>query len=185
MLRQLATFVSSNLVRHGEPSRWVSPSATTVCGWTRSLSSSPSRLPRVESNHDNDDGVPRIVIESQDGRKFSVLDSRQLPKLKPAIVRRRLDRLKTYVGTEKNIRHSPWRLNLICQMIAGLPVQEAVRQLTFCEKTRAPLVKKVLKNTVHQAQQKDGLKPSQLEVAECFATKGTPLKRIKPMARGR
>jgi hypothetical protein len=26
---------------------------------------------------------------------------------------------------------------------------------------------------------------SQLEVAECFSTKGTPLKRIKPMARGR
>ena len=39
--------------------------------------------------------------------------------------------------------------------------------------------------TANFADIRHGLQPSQLEVAECFVTKGTPLKRIKPMARGR
>ena len=107
------------------------------------------------------------------------------PKLKPRIVKRRLDKMKTYEGSEKNIRHSPWRLNLIAGLVRGLPLLEAITQLEFCRKTRAPLVQKVLKRTGNLADIRDGLQYSQLEVAECFVTKGTPLKRIKPMGRGR
>ena len=185
MLRQLASFVSSNIVRHREATTRLAGNPLSHWNLTRPLATSASRRAQTYVGEELDDGVPRVMIESEDGRKFAVLDSRLLPKLKPSIVKRRIGRLKTYVGKQQNIRHSPWRLNLICQMIAGLPVEEAFRQLTFCEKSRAPLVSKVLKNTVVSAKYKDGLVPSQLEVAECFATKGTPLKRIKPMARGR
>jgi large subunit ribosomal protein L22 len=93
--------------------------------------------------------------------------------------------MRTYEGGEKNIRHSPWRLNLICQLVAGLPLTEAMTQLEFCQKSKAPLVQKVLKRISNLADIRDGLQPSQLEVAECFATKGSPLKRVKPMGRGR
>lgn len=190
MLRQLASSITTNIVRH-TTRRWAAANSTTTHHWTssscRPLGTSASRLAQNYINNDSneDDGIPRVLIETDDGRKFAVLDSRMLPNLKPSIVKRRIQRLKTYVGRQQNIRHSPWRLNLICQMIAGLPVEEASRQLQFCEKSRAPLVGKVLKNTLASAKYKDGLLPSQLEVAECFATKGTPLKRAKPMARGR
>jgi large subunit ribosomal protein L22 len=93
--------------------------------------------------------------------------------------------MRTYEGGERNIRHSPWRLNLVCQLAAGSPLQEALTQLEFCKKKMAPVVQKVLRKVADEADEKDGLQPSQLEVAECFATKGTPLKRMKIMGRGR
>lgn len=179
MLRQFATFVSSNLVRHQEATR---SKSSAIYRWIRPLSSAS---PKFDKSKKDEDGVPRIEIETPDGRKFSLLDSRRLPKLKPSIVRRRLNRLKIFSGKERDIRHSPWRLNLICEMITGLPVPEAFLQLQFCEKSRAPLVAKVLKRVVLEAEKESNLQPSQLEVAECFSTKGTHLKRIKPMGRGR
>lgn len=112
-------------------------------------------------------------------------DMRPHPKLKPSLVAKRLGKMRTYVGQEKNIRHSPWRLNLVCQLAAKLTLSEALTQLDFCRKSKAPLVRKVLKRTSNLADIRDGLQITQLEVAECFATKGVPLKRIKTMGRGR
>jgi large subunit ribosomal protein L22 len=93
--------------------------------------------------------------------------------------------MRIFDGAEKNIRHSPWRLNLVCQLVAGLPFQEAMTQLDFCKKSKAPLVQKMLQRTANLADIRHGLQPSQLEIAECFATRGTPLKRVKTMGRGR
>jgi large subunit ribosomal protein L22 len=126
-----------------------------------------------------------LLITSPDGTKHVMFDLRPHPPLKPSIVQRRLKRCRTYPGRERDIRHSPWRLNLIAQFAAGLPVQEALTQLEFCRKSRAALVQKVIKRTANVAHMRDGLCQSQLEVAECFATKGTPLKRNIPMGRGR
>lgn len=137
---------------------------------SRSLSSQPSYI------------SPQVV-ETEDGRQFAAFQKN--PKLKPSIVNRRLKKMRTYEGKEKDIRHSPWRLNLVCQLAAGLPLQEALTQLEFCKKGKAPLVQKVLRRTANLADIRDGLQPSQLEVAECFATKGRHLKRIKIMGRGR
>ena len=106
-------------------------------------------------------------------------------KVKPFIIKRRIKQLRTYIGDEKNIRHSPWRMNLVCQFAAGLTVPEALKQLMFCQKRMAPLVAKVIRDTANAADRQDGLQPSQLEVAECFSTHGTHLKRLKIMGRGR
>jgi large subunit ribosomal protein L22 len=127
-----------------------------------------------------------MLTDPASGKTYGMLmDTRKLPKLKPYIVKRRLARMKTYVGTEKGIRQSPWKLNLICQLAAGLTLEEALTQLQFCDKKNADLVAKVLKRTSNLSDIKDGLQMSQLEVAECFATKGMMLKRIKLMGRGR
>lgn len=126
------------------------------------------------------------IVQSPDGRQFAAFE---LPtfqrKLKPYIVKRRLARMKTFVGKQKNIRHSPWRMNLVCQFAAGQTLTDAIQQLEFCRKSMAPLVKKVLIRTSNVADMKYGLQQSQLEVAECFATKGSPLKRMRVMGRGR
>jgi large subunit ribosomal protein L22 len=106
-------------------------------------------------------------------------------KLKPRIVARRLATLKTYLGTEKNIRHSPRKLNLICQLVAGLPLLEALKQLEFCDKGFAPLVKNVLARTSNLADIRDGIQQCQLEVAECFVTQGSHLRRMKYHGKGR
>jgi hypothetical protein len=181
MLRHLSNFVGSTILRHNK----ATSSLSRMVGQLTPGSTRISAVRQLSSTAATTTSAGTTLIDTHVGRAFAVVDTRKHPKLKPSIVRKRLDKMRTYVGAEKNIRHSPWRLNLICQMVAGLPLIEALLQLEYCEKTRAPLVAKVLKRTAHTAAQKDGLQRSQLEVAECFVTKGTPLKRIKPMGRGR
>ena len=126
-------------------------------------------------------GAPRISAD-----QIPPAFLRKLPKKPaPSVVRKRVERLRTYVGTEKDIRHSPWRMNLVCQFAAGQTVPDALTQLDFCRKRFAPLVKELIEKTVQEAAEKGGLHPTQLEVAECFATHGTHLKRMKIMGRGR
>ena len=129
---------------------------------------------------------PELPIVEQDGRQFA--EFRFPPfvqKLKPYIVHRRLSRMQTYLGTEKNIRVSPWKLNLVCRLVKKLPVPEALEQLEYCHKKTAPLLHKVIRRTANLADIRDGIQYSGLEIAECFSTKGTPLKRIKYHAKGR
>ena len=126
-------------------------------------------------------GAPRISAD-----QIPPAFLRKLPKKPaPSVVRKRVERLRTYVGTEKDIRHSPWRMNLVCQFAAGQTVPDALTQLDFCRKRFAPLVKELIEKTVQDAAEQGGLHPTQLEVAECFATHGTHLKRMKIMGRGR
>ena len=126
------------------------------------------------------------VFTDETGKTFGIiLDTRKLPKLKPSVVKRRLDKCKTYIGREKGIRQSPWKLNRVCQLAAGLTLEEALTQLKFCDIKNSDLVAKVLKRTSNLSDIRDGLQISQLEVKECFTTKSLMLRRIKPMGRGR
>jgi hypothetical protein len=147
----------------------------SVTGCQRLFSTQPATEPATAEATGPSFTKPTI-IQGKDGRQFAVFDTQKHPKLKPSIVRRRLNRMRIFDGAEKNIRHSPWRLNLVCQLVAGLPFQEAMTQLDFCKKSKAPLVQKMLQRTANLADIRHGLQPSQLEVAECFATRGTPLR---------
>jgi hypothetical protein len=127
-----------------------------------------------------------IVTDDESGKNYGVvLDTRHIPKLRPGIVQKRLASCKTYIGREMGIRQSPWKLNRVCQLAAGLTLEEALTQLRFCNIKNAALVAKVLKRTSNLADIRDGLQISQLEVAECFTNKAMMLKRNKPMGRGR
>jgi len=157
---------------------------------TLSSSSSSSYLAQRKQRRNNKDSV---IATGPDGTKYDIplkplghfIQKRHAPKLKPRFKTKRISALKTATGSTKNIRHSPWRLNLICQFVAGQTIPDALLQLNYCEKVKAPLVASLLNRTVNTAKQKHGLLPSQLEVAECFATHGTHLKRVKIMGRGR
>lgn len=126
------------------------------------------------------------LLSQTDAENFAAfVHANKHQKVKPFILKRRRQNLKLYIGNEKNIRHSPWRMNLVCQFAHGLTVPEALKQLMFCQKVKAPLVAKVIRRTANLADIRDGFQPSQLEVAECFTTHGTHLKRLKIMGRGR
>jgi len=126
------------------------------------------------------------MMNKEDAENFAAfVHANRHQRVKPFIIKRRRDQLKTYLGNEKNIRHSPWRMNLICQFVAGLTVPEALKQLMFTRKRMAPTVDKVIRRAANLADIRHGFQPSQLEVAECFATHGTHLKRMKIMGRGR
>ncbi len=172
----------------------IRPQSTAVgnvgCTLARSFSSAANTpLKRHGKNKNVDYGATSSLgplLSQEQAEKFAAfLHANQHQKVKPFIVKRRMGQLRTYVGNERNIRHSPWRMNLVCQFAAGLTVPEALKQLMFCQKVKAPLLAKVIRRTSNLADIRHGLQPSQLEVAECFATHGSHLKRIKIMGRGR
>jgi ribosomal protein L22 len=152
---------------------------------------STSASAAASASNISEDGT--IIATGPDGTQYSIplkplgpyQKHRYAPKLPPHIVTKRISKLRIMPGAAKNIRHSPWRLNLICQFVATQTVNDALRELPFVEKVKAPLVEKLIQGTANSAFTKHGLLKSQLEVVECFATQGSHLKRVKRMGRGR
>ncbi|CAM9097917.1 unnamed protein product [Pylaiella littoralis] len=85
----------------------------------------------------------------------------------------------------KEIRVSPWSLNLLAKLVRGLPVVEASAQLQFCKKKHTTTVSKAIQNALNLADMRYGLSAEEMEVGEIFVTKGKVVKRIRIMGRGR
>lgn len=169
-------------------SNWSPPLRSFASGTVPAFNASSAPVAPTPSTPPAPSSAVAHFLTSNNGRHYALLNiplKNKRRKIAPSVVRKRLEKLRTYVGKETNIRHSPWRLNLICQFAAGQTIPDALIQLKFCEKGKAPLVRKVVNRMARVAKSKDGLVPSQLEVAECFATHGSHLKRISYHGRGR
>ncbi len=85
----------------------------------------------------------------------------------------------------KALRGGPQKLNLIAGLIRGLPVEEALKQLTFSKKANARDVKKLLQSAVANAENNHDLDVDRLFVSEVNVGKSFTMKRIRARARGR
>lgn len=147
-------------------------------------------IPLNSKNKFNDTSIHNTSnkhnLDEKDLRILSLVQPiKAYGKVMPKIANARLARMKTVEGTERDIRGSPWKLNLVCKFVTGMTVPDAMQQLLFCKKQKAPLAWNVIRRTANLANIRYGLIPSQLEVAECYSTHGTPLKRIQFHGRGR
>jgi large subunit ribosomal protein L22 len=90
-------------------------------------------------------------------------------------------------ATAKGIRTSAQKAGLVCALIRGKGVNQALATLQFTRKTIARELAKVLRSAVANAQQKDGFggDVERLYVSACFANQGTSLKRVRPAPMGR
>ena len=77
----------------------------------------------------------------------------------------------------KMIRVSHQKLNLVCDLVRGLPVDRAVDVLKFSKKRVAGEVLKTLLSAVANAEHNKGLNKEDLFVAEGYANQGPTLKR--------
>lgn len=85
----------------------------------------------------------------------------------------------------KFIRISPYKLNLVAEMIRGKKAGKALIDLDFCEKRIAGDVKKVLQAAVSNAENNHGLDVDRLVVSEATVGKAIMMKRFRARARGR
>ena len=83
------------------------------------------------------------------------------------------------------IRTSPQKLNLVAQMIRGMPVEKALAELTFSRKRVAKNVKKVLESAIANAENNHDLDIDSLIVDKAFVGKNLVMKRWRARARGR
>ncbi|HWL50538.1 MAG TPA: 50S ribosomal protein L22 [Acidimicrobiia bacterium] len=85
----------------------------------------------------------------------------------------------------KYVRHSPYKVRRVLDLVRGLPVQEAEDVLRLTSRGATEPITKVLKSAVANAEHNHALDADDLVVAEAFADEGPTLKRYRPRARGR
>ena len=85
----------------------------------------------------------------------------------------------------KFIDSSPYKLNLVAEMIRGKKAEKALIDLQFDRKRVAKEVKKVLQSAVANAENNHNLDVDRLYVAEATVGKAMVMKRFHARARGR
>ena len=73
----------------------------------------------------------------------------------------------------------------VLDAIRGKDVTTAIGILTYNTRYASEVILKLLKSAVANAENNQGLNAADLYIAECFATEGPTMKRIKPRAQGR
>ena len=90
-------------------------------------------------------------------------------------------------ATARNIRTSAQKAGLVCDLIRGKGVNQALATLQFTRKTIARELAKVLRSAVANVQQKEGFSGDveRLYVQACYANQGPSQKRVRPAPMGR
>ena len=87
----------------------------------------------------------------------------------------------------RGVRTSAQKAGLVCTLIRGKSVNQALATLQFTRKIIARELAKVLRSAVANLQQRDGFSGDidRLYVAACFANQGMSMKRVRPAPMGR
>lgn len=85
----------------------------------------------------------------------------------------------------KYIRMSPRKIAVVLNLIRGKNVGEAMSILKLTPRASAPVIEKVLKSAIANAENNNKMDVSKLFVAETYACQGPTLKRFRPHAQGR
>ena len=85
----------------------------------------------------------------------------------------------------RNARISPRKVQIVLDLIRNKPVDIALATLDLTPKAASPIIAKLLKSAMANAENNNNMDKDSLYVAECFVTPGPIMKRIMPRARGR
>ena len=85
----------------------------------------------------------------------------------------------------RNVRLSPQKARLVVDMVRGKGIQEALNILQFSPQKTAPILSKLLKSAVANAEQKGVSDVDQLFVKTVMVDQGPVLRRFMPRAQGR
>jgi large subunit ribosomal protein L22 len=85
----------------------------------------------------------------------------------------------------KNVRLSPRKARLVVDMVRGKGIQEALNTLQFSPQKTAPVLSKLLKSAVANAEQKGVADVDRLFVKTVMVDQGPVLRRFMPRAQGR
>lgn len=89
------------------------------------------------------------------------------------------------IAIMKNARISPQKARLVADQIRNLPVDQALRILTFSNKKAAQMIKGVLESAIANAENNQGADIDELKVATICVDGGPLLKRMHARAKGR
>ena len=85
----------------------------------------------------------------------------------------------------RNARISPRKVQIVLDLIRNKPVDIALATLDLTPQAASPIIAKLLKSAMANAENNNNMDKDSLYVAECFVTPGPIMKRIMPRAHGR
>lgn len=85
----------------------------------------------------------------------------------------------------KTIRIAPRKVRLVLDLIRGKEVGEAISILNLTNKRASPVVEKLIKSAVANAEHNYDMDIDNLIISETYADEGPTLKRFRPRAQGR
>ena len=88
-------------------------------------------------------------------------------------------------AVNKNVRTSPRKLSLVCNLIKGKKADVALRDLEFTRKRIAKDVSKTVKSAISNAENNYQYDIDNLIVKEAYCGKKIVMKRFRPRAKGR
>ena len=88
------------------------------------------------------------------------------------------------LANTRNIRIGPRKVAVVINLIKGKSLDEAYAILKYTPKAASPVLTKLLLSAEANAVNNNNLARENLYVADCFASSGPVLKRIRPRARG-
>ena len=85
----------------------------------------------------------------------------------------------------KYARISARKVKIVIDLIRGKQVDEALAILRYTPKAASPMVEKLLKSAIANAENNNGLKRDKLYIKEIYANQGPTAKRVRPAPQGR
>ncbi|KXZ38986.1 large subunit ribosomal protein L22 [Alkalithermobacter thermoalcaliphilus JW-YL-7 = DSM 7308] len=85
----------------------------------------------------------------------------------------------------KYVRVTPRKAGQIADLVRGKNVNEALAILKYTPRAAAPIVAKVIKSAMANAENNKNMDPDKLYIAEIYANQGPTMKRFMPRAMGR
>ncbi|MRX72540.1 50S ribosomal protein L22 [Bacillus lacus] len=85
----------------------------------------------------------------------------------------------------RTVRVAPRKVRLVVDLIRGKQVGEAVAILQHTPKAASPIIEKVLKSAIANAEHNYDLDVNSLVISQAFVDEGPTMKRFRPRAMGR
>ncbi|MDX8363072.1 MULTISPECIES: 50S ribosomal protein L22 [Bacillaceae] len=85
----------------------------------------------------------------------------------------------------RTVRIAPRKARLVADLIRGKQIGEALAVLRLTNKAASPIVEKVLKSAVANAEHNYEMDVNNLVVEEAYVNEGPTMKRFRPRAMGR
>ncbi|MBT3231063.1 50S ribosomal protein L22 [Candidatus Uhrbacteria bacterium] len=88
-------------------------------------------------------------------------------------------------ATAKYIHMSPRKVRLVADLVRGLGIDQAQKQLQFSQKLAAQPVLKVLNSAIANAKNNNSINVESYKVASITVDEGPTIKRFRPRAHGK
>ncbi|EKN65162.1 50S ribosomal protein L22 [Schinkia azotoformans LMG 9581] len=93
--------------------------------------------------------------------------------------------MKQAKSIARTVRIAPRKARMVIDLIRGKQVGEAIAILRHTPKTVSPVIEKVLKSAIANAEHNYEMDVNNLVVSQAFVDEGPTLKRFRPRAQGR